>query len=89
MTDDEIRELLAKIEGVSGQWRGEKCVLRDRVGQRSGDLKEVDAWVRRVGGRIERYALARSVPPHMGQQHVLDPLVYMIPLAALVDPADA
>jgi hypothetical protein len=83
MTDDEIRELLAELEGVSGRWRGEKCVRRDRVAQRGGDPDEVDAWVRRSGGRIERYELVSSLPPHRGQQQVREVLVYIVPLRAV------
>ncbi|MGH8300193.1 MAG: hypothetical protein ACRET5_01850 [Steroidobacteraceae bacterium] len=80
MTDDEIRNLLADLEGVSGRWHDEKCVRRDRVAQSGGDPDAVDAWVQRVGGRIETYVLASSVPPHRGQQHVPNPLVYIVPL---------
>jgi hypothetical protein len=86
MTDEEIRQLLLEIDGVSGQWRNEKCVLRDRVVQRGGDGSEVDAWVRRIGGRIERYVVSRTLPAHLGQQPVPEPWVYIVPLSALADP---
>lgn len=86
VTDEQIRQLFSEIDGVGGQWRGEKCVLRDRVVPRGDDGSEVDAWVHRVGGRIERYLVSRTLPAHRCQLPVPEPLVYIVPLSALADP---
>jgi hypothetical protein len=87
MTDDEIRLLLTQIEGISGTralWPGCKVISRARVEQKGGVLTEVDDWVERVGGTTDEvYPLRRSLPPHLGQQPLANPRVYVVPQPAV------
>lgn len=85
MTDGEIRELLRVIPAMSGWPRHERAWVRARVEEAGADLTAIDAWVVRVGGRIEEHEPQRTLAPYYGQQPIPTHTLYLIPRSVLDD----
>ena len=84
MTDGEIWELLRVIPAVSG-WPVTNARGCARVWRRPARTYAIDAWVVRVGGRIEEHEPQRTLAPYYGQQPIPTHTLYLIPRSVLDD----
>jgi hypothetical protein len=83
MTDNEIRDLLRLIPGVTGWPRDQRAWLRTRVEEAGADLPAIDAWIVRVGGSIEEHEPQRTLTPYHGEQPIPPQTIYVVPRAVL------